>query len=121
MNGDKGMAERQGEADCAWTVEISIDDFLKRAFSSSEKGELLFGWSGVTSPGKTVDSLWNWVTICDYVMEGFVHYELRVGSEGRNSLLELKLHGTNRDEYVPRQIHFYLEQSGLKGLIQKLD
>lgn len=108
------------EFDPSATIEIHAKSEagpieLKSLFSTTEDGQLQFGWSARSrrrdvTPGELESCD---VEFEDYVMEGFIPYHIKVSVSGRALTLTLSLHGTNRDQYIEPQIRHYLCQAGL--------
>jgi hypothetical protein len=120
MWGDKGMDHSQDTVGAAWIVSIKRDDFVERAFPKSEDGLIEFGWTGKAAY-QTKNCLQEWTRFSDYVMEGGVVYELRVLAVEAFTRVELRLLGTNRDQYVPKLIQSYLDQIVTTAQIERVE
>ncbi len=116
MKGDKGMPAWQDEASAVWLVPLPMSQFLNVAFRRAED-RLEFGWDAKSVKNCNLERLNDWVVFSDYVMEGFVQYELRMDEDGDATQLGLRLKGTNRDEYIPSHIRFHLKQAGIDSFI----
>ena len=121
MGGDMGMDYSQGTVGAAWIVSIKRDDFVERAFTRSEDGLIEFGWTGKAVHQQTNNFLQEWTQFSDYVMEGGVVYEVRVLAEGNSAKVELRLLGTNRDQYVPKLVQSYLDQIATTAQIDRVE
>ena len=111
MDGDVGDGRSVGSADHAWRAQAPVDAFKDKFFSLDEDGFITFGWSGRSERPRTLEDLNEWTRFRDYVMEGFVFYDLRLVDDDSYFSLEVRLLGMNRDGYVANNIEFYLNQA----------
>lgn len=87
---------------------------LDQIFQRDDGGHLRFGWSGKSrAPATTIDIENRPIEFADYLMEGFVTYHAHAMPHGDQLTVNVTLHGTNRDQYLPSHVTFHLEQAGL--------
>lgn len=93
----------------------SHDDLLSRLFEIGEDGRAFIGAARSSDVVGKLDALDKWTLFADYLMEGFVPYNLRLLRTDDGSVLEIKLAGTNRDQYVPSAVRGYIHLAGLRA------
>ncbi len=87
-----------------------------RVFKQDELGHLKFGRQGKSRRAATAVDIQNKpIEFTDYVMEGFVKYHLSLMATADQLTLNLFLHGTKRDQYLPTHAMFQLVQNGLRS------
>ncbi|MEW8525915.1 MAG: hypothetical protein AB2552_23025 [Candidatus Thiodiazotropha endolucinida] len=86
-------------------------------FSVDDDGRIVFG-SGATSIEATSLEILESKSVMfrDYVMEGFVKYELFFCRQNSAIQLRVKLTGTNRDQYVIPQLKWHVNQAGYEPI-----
>jgi uncharacterized FAD-dependent dehydrogenase len=92
----------------------NVDNLIKSLFTTNGEGYLNFGLTGKSTKQSEISDLKNnFVEFRDYIMEGFVKYEIQAKPKEHGLELEVKLLGTNRDEYVMHQVRHYLKLAGV--------
>jgi hypothetical protein len=97
-------------------VEVSSDrsHVLQNAFSLDNQGHICFGMAARSSNSKKMADLFEGqVEFIDYVMEGFVTYQLQLRERPNCVVFELTKSGTNRDQYLESHLRWYLRILGL--------
>lgn len=96
-----------------YLVHGEYGDLLARLFAPTDDGRITFGWA--TSAGQVPEaaSLAEWTLFRDYIMEGFVFYSIRARAVPTGLALEVRLTGSNRDQYVGPTVRQYLKWAGL--------
>ena len=105
----------------SWNVGVPRSELLQRVFSESEDGRIRFGWNAWSNRSDASEDLRSWTVVHDYIMEGGVKYEMRITDDNGSSLIEVKLLGSNRDQYVVPHIEFHLKQAGLAESIEQVE
>ncbi len=113
MDGDEGDGRSVGPTVQAWQVQMPLDEFKDKFFRLDDNSLITFGWAGHSEQPQVLEDLNDWTRFRDYVMEGFVAYDLRLVDGRSCSRLEVRLLGMNRDEYVANNLEFYLQQDGI--------
>lgn len=86
---------------------------IHRLFPHDVDGHLTFGWARTAHPVTGSSALGEWVEFRDYIMEGHVRYWLRVVPTPAGLRLEVRLVGTNRDQYIRPSLQDYIRWAGL--------
>lgn len=105
-----------------FTIEGDCREALARIFETGEDGHLAFGWNGRSlAPAKLDDLAPGPVGFRDYLMEGFVFYEIR--AEDRTSACQLSIRGrgSNRDKYIRAHFQHIIKSAGLVILADDLE
>ncbi|MGL4420860.1 MAG: hypothetical protein ACRCZF_09370 [Gemmataceae bacterium] len=88
-------------------------ELLARLFPMAADGHLEFGSARSAVPVAGAASVAEWVEFSDYIMEGFVRYTLRAVPSAAGLRLDVRLSGTNRDQYVGPSMRSYIGWAGL--------
>lgn len=90
-------------------IDGEPDELMREVFAEVTGG-VCFGPTGRSSA--TRDELREWSRFRDYLMEGFVAYDLRVSSEERGITIEVRPTGSGRDRYLDSHIRWILTSIG---------
>lgn len=97
-----------------FSVEGDCHLALARLFEADQDGHLRFGWSGHSlRPARHVDLLAGSVRFSDYIMEGFLAYDVRAEDLGPGCLLSIRGEGSNRDRFIRPQVRHFITTAGL--------
>lgn len=87
---------------------------LARLFEADQDGYLGFGWGGRSVEPASLDDLPARPTrFRDYIMEGFLVYEIRVEDLAPGCLLSIRGEGSNRDQYIRSHARHFITTTGL--------
>jgi len=87
---------------------------LARLFEADQDGHLRFGWTGHSlRPAGHDDILAGPVRFRDYIMEGFLVYNVQAEDLRPGCRLSIRGEGSNRDQYIRHQVRRYITAAGL--------
>jgi len=116
------LSRRQEAVLPTFTIEGDCRGALARIFETGDDGRLTFGWNGRSlAPAKLDDLISGPVGFCDYLMEGFVFYEIRAEDRTSSCLLNIRGRGSNRDEYIRPHFRHIINLAGLVILAEADD
>lgn len=104
------------------TIEGDSRTVLARIFETGDDGHLAFGWNGRSlAPAKLDDLTPGPVGFRDYLMEGFVFYEIRAEDRTSACLLNIRGRGSNRDKYLRSHFRHFIKSAELVILAEADD
>jgi hypothetical protein len=95
-----------------FSIQGEYNDVLQRLFRLNLNGKVSFGTGKSEQQVLDLEQLEDWTVFRDYIQEGFVTYSLRTCRSEAGLVLEVRLHGTNRDSYVTAAMKRYIRQAG---------
>jgi hypothetical protein len=105
-----------------FTVEEDYRTALARLFEVDRDGHLRFGWSGQSlCPAEHDDLFAGPVRFRDYIMEGFLVYEIQAEDLRPGCLLSLRGVGSNRDRFIRPQVRHCIAATGLTIIVESDD
>jgi hypothetical protein len=97
-----------------FSVEGECRAALSRLFEADQDGHLRFGWSGHSlRPTGHDDLLAGPVRFRDYIMEGFLTYDIRAEDLEPGCLLSIRGEGSGRDQFIRPQVRHFITAAGL--------
>lgn len=94
-----------------FNIAGSSDDLLQKLFPEDSRGGVLFG--PTANSAATRADLGNWASFRDYLMEGFITYDLRMLSDDSGVVIQVRPSGSNRDKYLRSHIRWILRSAQL--------
>ncbi len=91
-------------------IDGDSEELLRELFREDSRGGVLFGPVG-SSPVSRV-GLREWARFRDYLMEGFVTFELRASPDETGLTLEVRPMGGSRDRYLESHVRWVLGSAG---------
>jgi hypothetical protein len=92
-----------------FSVEGDCRAALARLFEADQQGHLHFGWSGHSlCPAGHDDLLVGPVRFRDYIMEGFLAYNVQAEDLGPGCRLSIRGEGSNRDRFIRPQVRHFI-------------
>lgn len=105
-----------------FSVEGDCRAALARLFEADPDGHLRFGWSGHSlRPAGHDDLLAGPVRFRDYIMEGFLAYDVQAEDLGPGCLLSIRGEGSNRDRFIRPQARHFITAAGLTITVESDD
>ncbi len=105
-----------------FSVEGDCHVALARLFEADQDGHLRFGWSGHSLlPARHDDLLARPVRFRDYIMEGFLAYNVQAEDLGPGCLLSFRGDGSNRDRFIRPQVRHFITAAGLTITVESDD
>jgi hypothetical protein len=105
-----------------FSVEGDCHVTLARLFEADQDGHLRFGWSGHSlRPARHDDLLAGPVRFRDYIMEGFLAYNVQAEDLGPGCLLSIRGDGSNRDRFIRPQVRHFITAAGLTITVESDD
>lgn len=89
-----------------FNIAGSSDDLLRKLFPEDLRGGVLFGPTAYSAATRA--DLGDWASFRDYLMEGFINYDLRVLSDDSGIVIQIRPSGSNRDKYLRSHIRWIL-------------
>lgn len=100
-------------AQSTFAIKGNAETALAALFTQTDDGRLVICGSGRSIVPSTVNSVSEeFIEFQDYLMEGFVRYELRVQKEPERIVLVIRKSGTNRDQYIDSHLKWLVKQAG---------
>lgn len=95
---------------------------LARLFEADQAGHLRIGWSGHSlRPAGYDDLLVGPVRFRDYIMEGFLAYDVQAEDLGAGCRLRIRGEGSNRDRFIRPHIRRFITAAGLTITVESDD
>lgn len=95
---------------------------LARLFETDQQGYLRFGWSGHSvRPAGHADLLASPVRFLDYIMEGFLAYNVQADDFGGGCRLSIRGEGSNRDRFIRPRVGHFIMAAGLTITVESDD
>jgi hypothetical protein len=105
-----------------FSIEGDCRAALARLFEAEQDGRLRFGWSGHSlRHAEHDDLLAGTVRFRDYIMEGFLAYDVRAEDLGPGCLLSIRGERSNRDRFVRPQVRHFITTAGLTITLESDD
>ncbi|MBI1248260.1 hypothetical protein GC197_10540 [bacterium] len=98
-----------------FSMTLDYDNILNQLFQVGDDGRIEIGWAKSREAVGTLDGLQESTLFSDYIMEGFVTYYLRLVRTADGCVLEVRLTGTNRDQYIPFTVRDYIKWAGIEA------
>lgn len=86
-------------------------ELVARLFVDDLAGGIAFGATARSTALRS--QLREGATFRDYLMEGFITYDLSATAEAGGVLIEVRPHGTARDRYLESHIRWILRSAGV--------
>lgn len=100
-------------------IHANRDDCSRLLIRHDQNGHLRLGSAKSHSVVQSIEGLADWVWFADYIMEGFVRYELRVREVPAAIELDVRCSGSNRDQYVVVSLLRYIRDAGLNAEVAR--
>ena len=105
-----------------FSVEGDCHTALARLFEAGHDGHPRFGWSGHSlRPAGHDDLLAGPVRFRDYIMEGFLAYNVQAEDLSPGCRLSIRGEGSNRDQFIRPQVRHYIRAAGLTMTVEPED
>lgn len=102
-----------------FTIEGDCHELLARLFEDDRDGRLRFGWSGESlGLAKREDLLAAPVRFRDYILEGFLVYDIQAEDLRPGCRLRIRGEGSNRDQYIRSHARHFITTAGLAILAE---
>jgi hypothetical protein len=106
----------------AFSLEGDCHTVLAHLFEVDQDGHLRFGWTGQSlRPVGHDDLLAGPVRFRDYIMEGFLAYNVQAEDLRPGCLLRIRGEGSNRDQFIHPQVRHYITAARLAITVESDD